>query len=31
MKGRFNHYRIPQTIGEPYGIQNVQVAINSLW
>jgi hypothetical protein len=30
-KGKYNHYKIRNTIGEPYGLNKVELAISSLW
>ena len=29
--GKFNHYKIKNTIGEPYNLNKVEMAINNLW
>jgi hypothetical protein len=30
-QGNYNVYSIKQTLGDPYGIQNVQCALNTMW
>jgi hypothetical protein len=30
-KGKFNHYKIRNTIGEPYGMEKVEMAITNVW
>ena len=30
-KGKYSHYKIRNTIGEPYNLNKVEMAINNLW
>lgn len=30
-KGVYNHHKIKNTIGEPYGIQRVECAVSNIW